>query len=83
MVYTDYQWTAYPNDDPKVTGNPDSTLLNRSEGYEVLYFINAFAEKHGFLKKTSGNALEKMIREDLPSDIRSQEGIMMWIEENW
>lgn len=39
--------------------------------------------KHGFLKKISGSVLEEMIREDLPSDIRSREGVMMWIEENW
>lgn len=43
-VYKDYQWTVVYNDDPKVAGKPDSTLLNRYEGYGVLYFINAFAE---------------------------------------
>lgn len=59
MIYADYKWTAYANDDPRITGKPDSTLLDRSEGYEVLAFINAFVDKHGFLKKESGNALEK------------------------
>lgn len=83
MIYTDYKWTAYPNDNPKIVGKPDSTLLNRNEGYEVLYLINAFAEKHGFKKTVSGNVVEEMIRKELPIDIRSQEGIFMWVEENW
>lgn len=47
----EYSWKAIAPDDPKVTGKPDSTLLNRSEGYEVLAFINRFAEKHSFKKK--------------------------------
>ena len=33
MVYDNYSWTAYGDDDPKVSGEPDSTLLNRKEGH--------------------------------------------------
>lgn len=36
----EYSWKAIKPDDPKVSGKPDSTLLNRGEGYEVLPFIN-------------------------------------------
>jgi hypothetical protein len=49
IQYNDYQWTAYPNDNPKVTGKPDSTKFNRHEGYEVLYLINLWL-KNGTLK---------------------------------
>jgi hypothetical protein len=30
-----YSWTTVDDDDPRLTGKPDSTLLNRHEGYEV------------------------------------------------
>lgn len=83
MVYSNYSWTTYGDDDPKVTGEPDSTLLNRSEGYEVLYFINKMAEIHSLSNVSSGNKMERMIREDVPSDIRSQANIKNWIENNW
>lgn len=33
-----YSWTVPPGDDPKVSGPSDSTLLNRHEDYEVLYW---------------------------------------------
>ena len=46
LEYDDYSWTAYGDDDPEVTGEPDSTLFNRNEGYEVLYLINKMAEIH-------------------------------------
>ena len=83
LYYNDYSWTALAGDNPKITGEPDSTLLNRKEGYEILYFVNKFSEKYRFKQKNSANKVEKMIREEIPSDIRSQEKIKTWIEQNW
>ncbi len=83
MVYVDYSWTIFRNDDPKITGHPDDVLLNRKEGYEVLPFINRFAERYKLENKSDGNKIEKMIREKLPSDIRSRRNIALWLVENW
>ncbi|MDQ2178856.1 hypothetical protein [Marinifilum sp. D714] len=83
LVYTDYSWTVYRDDNPKITGNPDNTLLNRKEGYEVLYFINKFADIYSLKNKSSANKIEKMIREDVPTSIRSQDKIKDWIKNNW
>lgn len=83
LQYDDYEWTAYGNDDPEVTGKPDSTLLNRKEGYEVLYLINKIAEDNDFKKKESGLKLEEMIHDFLPGNIRSQENVVIWIGNNW
>lgn len=83
MVYKDYSWTVLNGDNPKITGEPDSTLLNRKEGYEVLYFINKFSEIHEFKQKASATKIEKMIREAVPGDIRSQKNIKEWLEKNW
>jgi hypothetical protein len=77
-----YSWTAIHGDDPKQTGEPDSTLLNRKEGYEVLPFINRFIEKHK-LNKASGLKVEKMIREHLPSNLRSHAHVKTWLVDNW
>jgi hypothetical protein len=77
-----YSWTAISGDDPRVSGPPDSTLLSRGEGYEVLYFINKMAEIHGFKQKISGLKVERMLK-DVPSDQRSQKNIQAWIEKNW
>lgn len=80
LQYDDYSWKAYRGDDPKVTGKPDSTLFNRKEGYEVLYLINKMIENEGYNKiKVLG--IEKLIHEDLPGSIRSQEKVYSWIKE--
>ena len=86
MVYKHYKWEAtYSQDDPKVTGEPDNTELNRKEGYEMLYFINKLATKWGWsvTSKSSCQNLEKIIRDQVPSNIRIQRGILEWIEANF
>lgn len=83
LYYKDYEWTVIDGDDPKVTGAPDSTLLNRKEGYEILYFINKFLERYKLKKVSLATKIEKMIREELPDDIRSQKKIEAWVETHW
>ena len=83
MVYNDYSWTAYRGDDSHVTGEPDSTLLNRKEGYEVLYFINMYARNHFFSQFFQFRKIEIMIRANVPTEIHSQKGIYEWIQANW
>lgn len=78
-----YSWIAISSDNPKISGEPDSTLFNRNEGYEVLYLINKLAEIWEWKKKASCIKLEKMIKEYLPSDVRSQHNVRVWIHDNW
>lgn len=83
LEYDDYSWTTYGDDDPEITGSPDSTLLNRKEGYEVLYLVNKFSEKHNFKNKASALKAEMMIHEYLPGEIRAQTKVMKWLQDNW
>lgn len=83
MQFENYQWTAYPNDNPHITGKPDSTRFNRHEGYEVLYLINSLAESWEFKKISSCLKIEKMIREKLPSTTITQIDVKEWIRINW
>ena len=78
-----YSWEAeYVGDDSRITGEPDKTLLNRQEGYEVLYFVNKYLKKKGLKRKDSAERIEKMIK-DCPGHLRSQENVYNWIAENW
>ena len=83
LYYSDYSWTVIPDDDPRITGQPDSTLLNRKEGYEILYFINKFCALHKLKYKNSAQKVERMIREKVPNNIHSQKKIKTWLEKNW
>ncbi|EKT4446684.1 hypothetical protein QEK94_002283 [Stenotrophomonas maltophilia] len=82
-LHYDYTWKASEGDNPRIVGFPDNVLLSRREGYEVLPFINRFAEKHNLRQKLSGRKTEWLIREKLPSDIRSHKNVCGWLEKNW
>lgn len=84
LIYTDYKWKAKDDkDNPIITGFPDSALLNRSEGYEVLAFINRFSVKYGFTQVADGQKVERFIHDYLPSDVRSHKNVHDWIVANW
>jgi hypothetical protein len=52
MVYKDYKWSARADhDNPKIIGGTDHAELNRTEGYEMLYFINSLAKTWGTCDK--------------------------------
>lgn len=79
----EYSWTTVSPDDPKITGKPDSTLLNRSEGYEVLHFINRVAAASNWTNKSLGLKVERMIKKHLPGDTRSHSNVWQWLVDNW
>lgn len=88
MLYDDgiyYKWTARADhDNPYYRHGSDATLLNRTEGYEVLYFINHIGAKY-WNPPTLGvyQKIERMIRYYVPSNIRSHKGVEDWIITNW
>ncbi|MFC4476272.1 hypothetical protein [Flavobacterium chungangensis] len=79
-----YSWTAsVENDNAKITGEPDSTLLSRHEGYEVLPFLNRYMTAKGWTTLSTFNKLERSLRNDLPSDVRSHANVKKWLNNNF
>lgn len=87
MVYKDYTWSSKDtNDDPKFIHAQDSAMLNRREGYEMLYFINSLAKTWYWSSPVPVERyqnLEKVIREKVPGNIRTHAAIKDWIEKNY
>lgn len=77
-----YSWSADGGDNPKLKGQPDASLLDRTEGYEVLYMIQKLMDDWGLKEISSGQKIEKLIH-DCPSNIRSQENVKTWIRQKW
>lgn len=89
MLYDDgkhYKWAAKADyDNPYYTHGKDHSELNRTEGYEVLHFINHFGKKH-FSEPPhllTYQKIEKMIRYSVPSNIRNHKKVADWIIANW
>lgn len=78
----------YPNgptvsDDPSKRSEPDSSLLNRNEWYEMLYFVNKFANTQGNSSALIAKKAERLIKQCLPSNVRSHENVTKWVLDNW
>ena len=78
----EYSWQHTREDDPKLRGAPDHSLLNRREGYEVLYMIGQLMEEWSLKNASDGRKIERMIR-DHPASLRSQIHVRQWIYNNW
>ncbi|MCW1962252.1 hypothetical protein [Chryseobacterium viscerum] len=86
MVFKDYKWTAKADhDNPKFIGAQDAAMLNRQEGYEMLYFINSLATTWNWNNATvsSFQNLERIIKTEVPSNIRKHGEIKSWIEKQY
>jgi len=79
----DYRWAPISKDDARVSGEPDSSMLNRREGYEVLYFINKVCEQFNYTSLEAALKMERMIRNVVPNEVDSQAGVKDWLHSNW
>jgi len=68
LLYSGYKDTAHPGDDPRLTGKPDSTLLNRGESYEMAYFINRYMESKNWANVKTGQRIEAFLKENKNSN---------------
>lgn len=87
MFYKEqYKWTANANhDNPDVRHGKDAKELDRSEGYEMLDFINALAKdwKWENVDLSSYHNLERIIKTQVPPHIHKHEDIKRWIQLNY
>ena len=67
--------------------SPETLVVNGavdiSQGEQVLYIINLFAQRRNFASRHSGVKIEKMLHIYLPAEIISLDEIMEWIEQRW
>lgn len=77
-----YSSSTTSGDSSKYTGEPDATLLNRVESYEVIYFIQRFMFDNNLKQVASGEKIERMIQQ-CPGNLRSRKNISDWILQNW
>jgi hypothetical protein len=79
-----YSWTASAeHDNAKIIGFPDSALLNRHEGYEVLPFLNRYLTSKNWSSQSTLNKLEDALRDKLPGSTRSHSNVKKWLDDNF
>lgn len=78
---------SYPEtndaEDPRQLDRPDTSRLNRHAWYEVLYFVNMFANLYGKGSPGVAKHAEKLLHEHVPSQLHSHENIKQWLLDYW
>lgn len=80
-----YRYTPGPtaSDDPGKRNVPDSSLLNRHEWYEMLYFVNKFANTYGHGSASVAKKAERLVHKHCPGNVRSHDNVSNWLVANW
>ena len=62
------------HDNPYYIKRADYLELNKTEGYEILYFINHIGKEHWSIQpiEATYQKIESMIRYDVPSNVKTQ-----------
>jgi hypothetical protein len=82
LHYTDYKWSVYGQNDPHISGKPDATNFTKDEGNEVVYLINKLMILWDYRFANTGNKMEKLIHDTLPSEITTQQEVQDWLKAN-
>ena len=89
MLFNDgkyYKWTAAADhDNPYYTKGTDYSEINRTEGFEVLYFINHFANKNSTASVSTAtyNKIERGLRYSVPANIKTHKKVADWLLAHW
>ena len=78
-----YASNAFMGDDTSKCGIPDSVLVNRNEWYEVLYFVNKFANNYGRGQASVAIKAEGLLRTVAPGTLRSHQHITEFLLQHW
>ena len=69
MLYTDYKWQASAaHDNPYYTKGTDHSEINKTEGYEVLYFLNHIGKKRWNSEPNTATyqKMERILKNNVP-----------------
>lgn len=69
MLYKDYKWTAKADhDNPNYRQGTDHSEINKTEGYEVLYFLNHIGKKRWNPEPAVATyqKMERILRDHVP-----------------
>jgi hypothetical protein len=58
-------------------------MLDRTHGYEMLYFINDFFSRHNLSSMISFKRAEYLLYNHLPINIKNKKEIRSWLIRHW
>jgi hypothetical protein len=75
-----YLWEMKEDTAKRISGFPGDIILNCTEGYEMLHFLNRYMTDIGWVTLVSFNNLERLVMLRLPLGKRSHNDVKEWLD---
>lgn len=75
----DYDWTTQIKHNA-FSEAPDRRAFDPVNGHQIIYLINFFGSSVGKLTIDDGQHLEKLIRQRLPEELKSELAVFNWLK---
>jgi hypothetical protein len=83
LQHNHYNWSNKSQQDfEKIRGFHDDASLTKTEGYEVLPYINRYMNYRSWKLITSFHKIENAIINELPNDIKLHSTVKKWLDQN-
>lgn len=76
----DYLWRTKEETVKNISGFPADIVLNCTQGYEVLHFLNRYMDDIGWSTLVSFNNIELIIKSRLPFGKRTHKDVKEWLD---
>ena len=78
LMSNDYNWSTRIN--YELTRLPDRRAFDAKNGDQLIYLINSFGNSIGKLSALDGQKLERLIKQSLPPDLKSEIAVFNWLK---
>lgn len=78
LISNDYNWSTMIS--YELTRLPDRRAFDSKNGDQLIYIINSFGNSIGKLSAHDGQKLERLIRQNLPPDLKSEIAVFNWLK---
>ncbi len=76
----EYFWESQEDTEKLIDGFPADRILNCTQGYEVLYFLNRYMDHAGWVTLVSFNNIERLLKTRLPFGKRTHKDVKEWLD---
>lgn len=76
----EYRWETREHLASQIEGFPSDKILNCTQGYEMLHFLNRYMDDIGWVTVVSFNNIELLIKTQLPFGRRTHKDVKEWLD---
>jgi hypothetical protein len=84
LVYQDYTWDIHPKSNLLLNmADTNDLSFDRKNGNHMMHLIKSYMHRTGYTTQYTASTVERIIRSKLPKNIKTQQQVHQWLDENF